>query len=183
MEKFRFKLILIGAAAVGKTTLFHQFISGEFNLDYTATVGVQFLTKNITLDCDDGSKKDVHLALWDVAGQPRFVDLRTTFYRGAHGALLIFDLTRRESFDELNLWIKELRTVIEEDIPILLIGNKKDLIEELGRQIQFKRAEDYAKGLNLFYVETSAKTGENVLEAFFELSRRMILCELNTQMI
>jgi len=172
MEKFRFKLILCGAAAVGKTTLFHQFISGEFNLDYTATVGVQFLTKTIILD--DEIKKEVHLALWDIAGQPRYVDLRTTFYRGAHGVLLIYDITREETFDELDLWLLELRTVLSEEVPILLIGNKFDLIEEKGRQIESERVEDYSKEKKMFYVETSAKTGENVKEAFFGLSRRMI---------
>jgi len=174
MENFRFKLILIGAAAVGKTTLFHQFISGEFDLDYTATIGVQFLTKKIILDSDNGSKQEVHLALWDVAGQPRYMDLHTTFYRGAHGALLVFDLTREESFNELDLWLLELRTVLTEDIPILLIGNKLDLIEENSRQIDSDKADNFAKENNLIYVETSAKTGENVEEAFFELARLMI---------
>ena len=174
METFRFKLVLLGAAAVGKTSLFHQFISGEFRHDYSATVGAKFLTKTIELSSDDGSRQEVNLSIWDIAGQPRFMDLRTTFYRGASGALLIFDLTRSESFDELDLWMTELRTVSWKEIPIILIGNKVDLVAERGRQIEIDKTENYAKEINSNYIETSAKTGENVEEAFFELARLMV---------
>ena len=173
METFRFKLCLCGAAAVGKTSLFHQFISGEFKHDYTATVGAKFLTKAISLQSEDGKTQEVNLSLWDIAGQPRFVDLRTTFYRGASGTLLLFDLTREETFKELDLWLTELR-VVTMNIPILLIGNKLDLIEERGRQVETDRAANYAKEQELFYLETSAKTGENVEKAFYELARLMV---------
>ena len=173
METFRFKLCLCGAAAVGKTSLFHKFVSGEFRHDYTATVGAKFLTKVITLQTEDGKTQEVNLALWDIAGQPRFVDLRTTFYRGASGALLLFDLTREESFKELDLWLTELRAVTM-NIPILLIGNKLDLIEERGRQVETAKAAEFAKEQDLTYLETSAKTGENVEKAFQELSKQMV---------
>jgi len=173
METFRFKLCLCGAAAVGKTSLFHRFVSGEFKHDYTATVGAKFLTKVIMLQTEDGKTQEINLALWDIAGQPRFVDLRTTFYRGASGALLLFDLTREESYNELDLWLTELRAVTM-NVPIVLIGNKIDLIEERGRQVETDKAAIFAEKEDLFYLETSAKTGENVEDAFTKLAELMV---------
>ena len=173
MTDYRFKLVLLGEAAVGKTSLFHRFISGEFNDDYSSTIGAKFLTKVIEINTPQGLEQ-VSLAIWDVAGQPRFEDLRTTFYRGASGALLLFDITRKESFEKLPLWLKELNRVMVKNIPYIIIGNKIDLIKKYGRQVETKDVKEYVDEIGSIYIETSAKTGENVENAFLKLTELMV---------
>ena len=161
MINFKYKVLLIGPAAVGKTSLLHRFVDGVFKQDYAATIGAQFLTKEI---------EDSQLNLWDIGGQPRFLDLRTTFYRGTHGALLVFDLTRKETFEELNHWHFEMVKTLNREVPFVLIGNKLDLVKS-RRAISKKASEKFAKERNSIYIETSALSGENVEEAFIELTR------------
>ena len=174
MVAFKFKLLLLGAAAVGKTSLMFRFANDMFNEDYAATIGTQFLTKNVNLglkglkDLDDDEAK---LIIWDIGGQKRFNDLRTTFYRGANGALLVFDLTRPDTFKELENWVVEMTPLLGADLPLLLIGNKSDLIAELGRTIESAEAKKFADDKGSHYIETSAKTGKNVEKAFWELAR------------
>lgn len=171
MVSFKFKLVLLGAAAVGKTSLMIRFVNDEFKTDYAATIGAKFLSKEIQIDRGDGSKELAQLTLWDIAGQPRFEDLRSTFYRGASGALLIFDVTRKNTFDELTTWIREFTNVLPADTPIILIGNKSDLD---GREVTPNEAKNFAHSKNTIYIETSAKTGINVEKGFFELTRILV---------
>ena len=179
MVAFKFKLLLLGAAAVGKTSLMFRFANDMFNGDYTATIGTQFLTKNVNLGLKDLDDDDeATLNIWDIGGQKRFTDLRTTFYRGAHGALLIFDLTRPDTFKELENWVVEMIPLLGADLPLLLIGNKSDLIDELGRTIESAEAKKYAEAKGSNYIETSAKSGKNVEKAFWELARDVAAKEL-----
>lgn len=166
MEFFRFKSILLGAAAVGKTSLLHQYVSGKFSDDYAATIGVDFLSKEV-----DFEESTVKITIWDLAGQPKFKFLRKNFYNGTHGALLIFDLTREGSFEELSTWYSEMMEFARDEIPFILIGNKLDLILEgtEDRVISTERAKEYAQQYDSVYMETSAKTGKNVEEAFRKL--------------
>ncbi len=166
---FKFKVVLAGAAAVGKTSLLHRFIHGKFAGDYMATIGVDFLTKDLEIE-----DNQVKLTIWDLAGQKSFKFMRKSFYTGAKGVLLIFDLTSKESFGEIGTWYNEMIEIIRKPIPFLLIGNKVDLIEEKGREVEIKTAENYAKLNNSTYIETSAKTGEAVEDAFLELTKKMI---------
>lgn len=161
MINFKYKVLLIGPAAVGKTSLLHRFVDGEFKGDYAATIGAQFLTKEL---------EDSQLNLWDIGGQPRFLDLRTTFYRGTQGALLVYDLTRKQTFEELNHWHFEMNATLAREVPFILIGNKLDLVKE-RRAVSKDAAERFAKERNSIYIETSALSGENVEEAFIELTR------------
>ena len=166
---YKFKAILLGAAAVGKTSLLHQYISGKFADNYAATIGVDFLKKEI-----DFSNAKVAITIWDLAGQKQFKFLRKNFYTGSHGALLIFDLTREETFKEINNWYLEMKEFTNRDIPFILIGNKLDLTEEKGRAVpeeDVKKLCDFFK--SSFYMETSAKTGENVEDAFKKLIQFM----------
>ena len=171
MVRFKFKILLMGAAGVGKTSLLHRFVDDMFNDDYAATIGAQFLTKNVNLGLKDLEDDEVKLIIWDLAGQKRYYDLRTTFYRGAHGALLIFDLTRHETFKEVEDWYLEMSPVLGKEFPLLLIGNKSDLVDELGVSIDITEINKYAEDKGSYYIETSAKTGKNVEKAFWELAR------------
>ncbi len=170
MSSFKLKVLLTGAAAVGKTSLVQRFIKNRFAANYKLTVGVDILTK----DVEFRQGEIATLSIWDIGGQQRFEFIRSTFYKGAAGALLVFDLTREQTYTETRKWLTEIRQFAGENIPFVLIGNKVDLIEDVGMVIDRKEAEAFAKKEGSIYIETSAKTGIHVDEAFSELTRRII---------
>ena len=170
MSSFKLKVLLTGAAAVGKTSLVQRFIKNRFAANYKLTVGVDILTK----DVEFRQGEIATLSIWDIGGQQRFEFIRSTFYKGAAGALLVFDLTREQTYTETRKWLTEIRQFAGENIPFVLIGNKADLIEDVGVVIDRKEAEAFAKKEGSIYIETSAKTGVQVDEAFTELTRRII---------
>ena len=164
---FRFKMLLLGDPAVGKTTLVTKFVHGMFSSDYKMTIGVDIMKKDITID-----NNKIILSIWDIAGQDRFRNFRNIFYKGSSGALIIFDLTRRTSFDNLSKWINELKEYTNENVPFIIIGNKSDLIE-----MTTVKKTDIMKFIekNKFnYIETSAKTGNGVDNAFNELCKETL---------
>ncbi|MHA1466629.1 MAG: Rab family GTPase [Promethearchaeota archaeon] len=170
MSSFKLKVLLTGAAAVGKTSLVQRFIKNRFAANYKLTVGVDILTK----DVEFGPSEIATLSIWDIGGQQRFEFIRSTFYKGAAGALLVFDLTREQTYTETRKWLTEIRQFAGSDIPFVLIGNKLDLIEDVGEVIDRDEARSFAEGEGSIYIETSAKSGINVDESFTELTRRII---------
>jgi small GTP-binding protein len=166
---YRFKIILIGAGAVGKTSLVKRFVDDTFSTSYNVTIGVDFLSKDVNLD-----GKEVRLTIWDVGGQERFQFMRSRFYDGAHGALLIFDLSRAETYQEIQKWLNEFRTFAGENVPFILIGNKVDLIEDIGEVVERAEARSFAENEGSIYIDTSAKTGENVEDAFQRLTKLLV---------
>ncbi|MHA1283620.1 MAG: Rab family GTPase [Promethearchaeota archaeon] len=174
MFSFKFKIVLLGPAAVGKTSLLRRYVTGIFEENYSATIGVQFLTKELVVKSEKNEDLKINLSIWDVTGQERFEDLRTTFYRGAQGALLIFDLTRRKTFEEIKFWYEEITKVLGKEVPFVLIGNKNDLLKDVGRGVEISEAEKLAKEFNSIYIETSAKTGDNVDKAFLKLTELIL---------
>ncbi len=164
-----FKIMLIGPAAVGKTSLLHRFVKNSFAEKYMLSIGVEFLSKEIKID-----KKQVSLQIWDVAGGENFSFLRKTYYKRASGALLLFDLTREETFKEMDAWLSEFYEIIGEGVPFILIGNKADLLEAVPRAIDEKLSREFAESRGNIYIETSAKTGENVEGAFLKLTQIMM---------
>ncbi|MEE9376885.1 MAG: GTP-binding protein [Candidatus Lokiarchaeia archaeon] len=170
MVDFSFKVIIIGPGAVGKTSLLNRFVHNEFSLKYKLTIGVDFLTKVLEYE----PSKFVKLHIWDIGGQEKFKFLHRSFYEGAFGALLVFDLSRHQTFSSMKNWLSEMHSIVINDIPSVIIGNKTDLIPEIGQIIDRSEVEEYAKKEGCFYAETSAKTGENVENAFLELTNRMI---------
>ncbi len=167
---YSFKIILIGPGAVGKTSLLNRFVKNSFSDSYKLTLGVDFLVKAVELESGVKSK----LNIWDIGGQKRFDFMKRSFYKGAKGCLLVFDLTRAETYIEMREWLSDLHNSVGEEIPFILVGNKADLIEETGEIVDRGEAQKFAEQSNSLYLETSAKTGLNVEDAFKKLTQIMI---------
>ncbi|XP_077287571.1 ras-related protein Rab-4B-like [Arctopsyche grandis] len=170
--EYLFKFLIIGSAATGKSSLLNNFIGNKFKDDRCHTVGVEFGSKIINI-----GGKATKLQIWDTAGQERFRSVTKSYYRGAAGALLVYDSTSRDSFNALSNWLRDARTLASPNIVILLVGNKKDL--EQAREVTFMEASQFAQENELVFLETSAKTGENVEEAFLKCSKT-ILAKIET---
>ncbi len=170
MSLFVFKVIIIGPGAVGKTSLLHRFVENKFSFRYKLTIGADFLSKII--EYKPGTT--IKLQIWDIGGQDRYKFLRSSFFDGANGALIVFDLSRWHTFEELEDWLKDLHEYAGKNIPFVLIGNKVDLIEKSDELSERESAQVFAKKEKTYYVETSAKTGENVEDAFLNLTNRML---------
>ena len=172
MALYTRKVIIIGAGAVGKTSLLHRFVENQFLFRYKSTIGADFLSKVIEGYPDPEST--VKLQIWDIGGQERYKSLRSSFFEGANGALVVFDVSRQQTFIELEEGLSDLRRFAGEDVPFIILGNKIDLIQEIGGKYDREGAELLAKNEETYFVETSAKTGENVEESFLNLTKKMI---------
>lgn len=154
-----FKLLIIGDSGVGKSCFMLQFIEGDFKEDHTVTIGVEYGAKTVKV-----GEKNVKLQLWDTAGQESFRAITRSFYRNANGVLLMYDLTRRESFENLEDWLREVRQNSDPEVSICLVANMSDLSEQ-EREVRADEAEEFVSQHKLDgFIEASAKTAENVNE-------------------
>ncbi|KAK3125106.1 hypothetical protein QOZ80_7BG0600030 [Eleusine coracana subsp. coracana] len=155
----RFKCITIGDVGVGKSCLLLQFTDKKFQPEHYLTIGVEFGTRIINID-----NKPTKLQIWDTAGQESFRSITIMYYRGAAAAILVYDITRRETFDHVTRWLKDAEKLAPANVTIMLIGNKCDLSDR--RAVSYEEGERFAKEHGLIFLESSAKTAQNVDEAF-----------------
>jgi len=161
--------------AVGKSCLLLQFTDNKFRHQHELTIGVEFGAKTIDIDA-----KLIKIQIWDTAGQEAFQAITRTYYKGAVGALLVYDITRRDTFTHAAKWLEDVRQNSSKSTVIILIGNKKDM--EDRRQVSYEEGENFARENDLMFLETSAKTAHNVEDAFL-LSAKSILENINKNKI
>ncbi|TXT57552.1 MAG: hypothetical protein BAJATHORv1_10254 [Candidatus Thorarchaeota archaeon] len=167
--EYRFKIVMLGDGAVGKTALTTRFTQDHFETDYKRTIGSDFAVKRLEVE---ERNANVTLQVWDLAGQKRFEIVRQSFYRGARGGLLVYDVTRRRTFMNLETWKKEAYENVGKEIPLVIVANKVDL--EDSRVVTTEEGKTYAEGQGFLYAESSALTGKNVEEAYKKLCMAMI---------
>ncbi|XP_014482090.1 PREDICTED: ras-related protein Rab-37-like isoform X1 [Dinoponera quadriceps] len=166
-DNFTHKTILLGDSGVGKTSLLVQFDTGRFQPgNFAATVGIGFTNKVVTVD-----ETPIKLQIWDTAGQERFRSVTHAYYRDAHALLLLYDVTNKTSYDNIRAWLSEIREHANEDVVIMLLGNKSDCGTE--RIVKREDGERLAKEYKVPFMETSAKTGLNVELAFLAVAREL----------
>ncbi|TLD06285.1 uncharacterized protein PgNI_08162 [Pyricularia grisea] len=152
-------MVLIGDSGVGKSNLLSRFTRNEFNLDSKSTIGVEFATRSIQVD-----SKTIKAQIWDTAGQERYRAITSAYYRGAVGALLVYDISKHQTYENVTRWLKELRDHADANIVIMLVGNKSDLRHL--RAVPTEEAKAFASENHLSFIETSAFDASNVELAF-----------------
>jgi len=166
-SKVNVKIVIIGEAGVGKTSLMSKFVFNTFDDQLQPTIGCDIHNKTMTID-----GKNIEVRLWDTAGCERFQTMLPLYYRGCHGAILVYDVTRRDTFNKLRDWLIELENnLTNDDAVVMIVGNK---IDKTGRQVSKEDGNQYAKQRSALFIETSAKTNEGVSIAFEELLMKII---------
>ncbi|CAI9087159.1 OLC1v1021160C3 [Oldenlandia corymbosa var. corymbosa] len=165
-EDYLFKIVLIGDSAVGKSNLLARFARDEFYPNSKSTIGVEFQTQKVEIN-----GKEVKAQIWDTAGQERFRAVTSAYYRGAVGALLVYDISRRQTFDSIGRWLNELHTHSDMNVVTILVGNKSDLKD--AREVSTAEGKSLAEAQGLFFIETSALDSSNVAAAFQTVVREI----------
>ena len=165
------KYIIVGDSAVGKSNLLLRFIHDDFKIEYQSTIGVEFDAKNLNI-----KNKIFRLQIWDSAGQETYRSLTRAYYKNCVCAILVYDISNRESFENISQWVNHCIENSPKKVFMILVGNKCDLIE--SRQIPFEKGKEMAEKNNMMFFETSAKTGENVERIFVDSTK-----EINNKII
>ncbi|KAL7088535.1 hypothetical protein ACP275_13G132700 [Erythranthe tilingii] len=165
-EDYLFKIVLIGDSAVGKSNLLARFARDEFYPNSKSTIGVEFQTQKIEIN-----GKEIKAQIWDTAGQERFRAVTSAYYRGAVGALLVYDISRRQTFESIGRWLNELHTHSDMNVVTILVGNKSDLRD--AREVRVSEGKALAEAQGLFFIETSALDSSNVGVAFQTVVREI----------
>ena len=162
-DDYLFKLLLIGDSGVGKSCLLLRFADDTYTQSYISTIGVDFKIRTVELE-----GKTIKLQIWDTAGQERFRTITSSYYRGAHGIIVVYDVTDQESFNNVKQWLNEIDRYANESVNKLLVGNKSDLTEK--KVVDYQTAKAFADELGIPFLETSAKNATNVEQAFMTMA-------------
>ena len=162
-EDLKLKLILLGDSGVGKTNLISRYISNNFDENTRATIGVEFFCKNFRIN----KKRTIKVEIWDTAGQERYKAITSVYYKGAKGAFIVYDITLRKTFENIDKWIGEIKERTTDDVKLIIIGNKTDLNNE--REVKSEEALIKYQDMDIPLIETSALEDTNVNEAFINL--------------
>jgi small GTP-binding protein len=165
----QFRLLIVGESGVGKSCILLRFADDMFESDCLSTIGVDFKVRELDLE-----GRRVKLQIWDSAGQERFRNITSSYYRNASAVIIVYDVTSQDSFDKVAGWIDEVRRHIQ--VPLLIVGNKCDLVER--RQVTTEAGTEFAQRQGLIFMETSAKVNTNIEEAFRQLSKQLVDAEL-----
>ncbi|ORX79867.1 small GTP-binding protein [Basidiobolus meristosporus CBS 931.73] len=163
---YLFKLLLIGDSGVGKSCLLLRFADDTYTESYISTIGVDFKIRTIELE-----GKTIKLQIWDTAGQERFRTITSSYYRGAHGIIVVYDVTDQDTFTNVKQWLQEIERYASEGVNKLLVGNKSDLSSK--RAVEYTVAEEFAKETAIPLLETSAKDSTNVEQAFLTMAKQI----------
>jgi Ras-related protein Rab-1A len=163
---YLFKLLLIGDSGVGKSCLLLRFADDTYTESYISTIGVDFKIRTIELE-----GKTVKLQIWDTAGQERFRTITSSYYRGAHGIIVVYDVTDTDTFTNVKQWLQEIDRYASEGVNKLLVGNKSDLTTK--KVVEYSVAKEFADQLGIPFLETSAKSATNVEQAFLTMAKQI----------
>ena len=167
-EDYKLKLVVVGDSGVGKTNLIKRFANNTFNSNSKATVGVEFLSKSFKIN-----NRIFKIEIWDTAGQERYKSITAAYYKGAKGALVVYDITSKISFENIDKWMMEIKEKSSKDLKLMIIGNKSDLKD--ARQVSNEEALRKAQDTGIPLMETSALDSTNVKEAFHDLLKEMYI--------
>ena len=167
-KELLYKILLLGDSSVGKTCFLMRYADNTFQEIHMSTIGLDYKLKSVQLD--DG--KIVKIQIWDTAGQDRFRSITKNYYKGAHGIILIYDVTSRKTFDSVKNWISQIKEEVSDKVNIILVGNKIDDVQ--NRKVTFDEGEKMALSFGLPFFETSAKSGVNIDTTFNELVKKTV---------
>ena len=167
-KELLYKILLLGDSSVGKTCFLMRYSDNTFQEIHMSTIGLDYKLKNVQLD--DGNI--VKIQIWDTAGQDRFRSITKNYYKGAHGIILIYDITSRKTYENIKNWVTQIKEEVSDKVNIILVGNKID--DEKNRKVSTEEGEKMAKEIGFYFYETSAKTGINIDSTFNDLVKKTV---------
>ena len=166
-KEYIFKYIIAGDSGVGKTCMIYYYLYNKVKQNSTQTIGVDYSSKTLIIN-----NQKIKLQIWDTAGQDKFRSVSKSYYRGAIGIIIVYDITSKESFLHIKSWINEVKLSAREEASFIIIGNKNDLKDQ--REVSYEEAKKFSDDNNFIFLETSSITGENISEVFLKLSENIL---------